>query len=348
MSRYKSMTAIFALCCTLSAAAQELPATQLKVIGGLSTRAMYKDIEQPFWLKSIPEQSAGRVTAEIKAFDQMGLKGPELLRLMKQGVIEFGVVPLSYNTAENPFYESLDLAGMATDLASAKLIVKSFMPVLAQSLGTSHQLKLLAVSPYSPQVLFCNVPVRKLADLKGKTVRTVTRSQADLMDALGAKTTNTAFNEVLTSLKKKKIACAIAGPMSAYNAKWYTGASHIYALPVGWNQEIHAVNQNAWDQIDPKVQSYLTSSVNDLSEKLWLFSSSQSQLAYDCLTGQKSCKLNAKGKMTLVRPTQNDLATVKKLSVQKVAAKWATRCSAQCVASFNESIGKALKISVKK
>ena len=91
--------------------AQELPVTSLKILGGLSTRSNYKQVEQPFWLKTIPEHSAGQITAEIKGFDEMGLKGPELLKLMKQGVIGFGVIPLIYPAADTAIYEAIDLAG---------------------------------------------------------------------------------------------------------------------------------------------------------------------------------------------------------------------------------------------
>jgi len=348
MTVLRLIAAIFVACCANYVAAQDLPATELKVLGGLSTRAMYKDIELPFWTKTIPEKSSGKVTAEIKAFDEMGLKGPELFRLMKQGVIEFGVVPLSYNTSDTPLYEGIDLAGLATDSTTARLVVKSFSPVLAESLASNQQLKLLGVSPYAPQVLFCNVPIRGLNDLKGKVIRTVTRSQTDLMEALGAKATTIAFNEVLPALKKKNIACAVAGPMTAYTGKWYTATTHIYALPIGWNQEVHAVNQGVWNQLDPKVQLFLSQNINVLTDQLWNFSASQTQIAYDCLTGAKTCKLNPRGKMTLVRPTATDLNTVKKIASQKVASKWASRCSTQCVADFNQSVGKALKISVKK
>ena len=348
MTGLRVLAALIVLACSMHVAAQDLPATQLKVLGGLSTRPMYKDVEMPFWTTTIPQKSSGKITAEIKAFDEMGLKGPELFRLMKQGVIEFGVVPLSYSTSDTPLYEGIDLAGLATDMTQAKLLVKSFSPVLAQSLASNLQLKLLGVSPYASQVLFCNFPIRGLNDLKGKTVRTVSRSQTDLMEALDAKAVTIAFNDVLTSLKKKKIACAVAGPGTAYTAKWYTAATHIYALPVGWNQEVHAVNQSAWNQLDPAVQAFLTTNIDQLTEQLWSFSSSQAQSGYDCLTGSKACKLNPRGKMILVRPTQNDLITVRKIAAQKVTSKWAGRCSAQCVADFNSTAGKALKITVKK
>lgn len=348
LTALRSLFAVIVTSFGLQASAQELPATQLKVLGGLSTRAMYKDVEVPFWTKTIPNQSAGQIQSEINPFDEMGLKGPELLRLMKQGVIDFGVVPLSYNTSDTPLFEGIDLAGLNTDIGLAKAAAKSFSPVLAKSLATHQQVKLLGVSPYAAQVLFCNVPVRGLSDLKGKTIRTVTRSQSDLLDALGAKSVTIPFAEVLSALAKKKISCAVAGAMTAYTAKWYTATTHIYALPIGWNQEVHAVSQSAWEKIDPKVQVFLTQQTAGLIEKLWDFSTTQSQMGYDCMTGAKACKLKQKGKLILVRPTQQDVNTVKKLAAQKVAPKWATRCSAQCVAEFNQSVGKSLKITLQK
>jgi TRAP-type C4-dicarboxylate transport system substrate-binding protein len=348
MKWFKTIAACLVASCSLPVAAQGLPATQLKVIGGLSTRAMYKDIEQPFWTDTIPKKSNGQVTAEIKAFDEMGLKGPDLFRLMKQGLVEFGVVPLSYSATEYPIFEAPDLAGLATDEKSARGLAQSFMPVLSNTLETTQQVKLLGVSPFGAQVLFCNVPIRGLQDLRGKTVRTVTRSQADLMEALGARSTTVSSGEVLDALKKKKLACAVAVPMTAYQAKWYTAATYIYALPVGWNQEVHAVNQKTWDQLDPGVQQFLQTNITELTTKLWAFSAAQTQLAYDCLTGNRACTLNPKGKMVLVKPTASDLALVKKIAAQKVANRWAARCSAQCVADFNRSIGQSLKITVKK
>lgn len=331
-----------------NASAQQLPATELKVLGGLSTRSTYKDIELPFWNTTIPAESGGQVTAEVRAFDEMGLKGPELFRLLKQGVIEFGVVPFSYSSSEFPVSEAIDLAGLATDIKIARSAVNAYMPVLSKAISNHYQSRLLGVTPYAPQVLFCNFPIKNLQDLRGKKVRTVTRPQSDLIEALGAKSTTIAFNDVAEAFKKKTIACAVAGGMAAYNAKWYMVASHIYALPVGWNMEAHAVNQKAWDQLEPDVQSFLLKQISILTDSLWNFSAKQMQLGYDCNTGNKACPLGLKGKMTLVRPTQADLATVKKLATQKVAAKWAARCSTQCVADFNDTIGKLQKFSVKK
>lgn len=331
-----------------SSFAQILPVTELKVLGGLSTRSNYKQVEQPFWLKTLPEHSAGQITAEIKGFDEMGLKGSELLKLMKQGVIEFGVIPLIYPAADTALYEAVDLAGLATDAKTARQISTSFAPILAKHLSNTYQSKFLGISPFAPQVLFCNIPLRGLQDLNGKTVRTITRSQGELIEALGAKSISMPIADVLPAFQKKTITCAVAGSMAGYTAKWYTVSTHLYALPLGWNQEIHAVNQKVWDKLNADVRLLLEVNLAKLTERLWMFAEAENQKGYDCNTGAKSCPMAPKGNMILVKPTQADLATIKRLATQNIVSKWAERCSGACVSEFNQTIGKSLKITAKK
>lgn len=77
----KHLVAIAALAAMFaaSASAQTLPKTHLKVVGGLSNLTAYNDYEKPFWTNVVPTLSNGQVTADIKGFNEMGLKGPEIL-----------------------------------------------------------------------------------------------------------------------------------------------------------------------------------------------------------------------------------------------------------------------------
>ena len=143
-----------------SALAQDLPRTQLRITGGLSNLSPYNDYEKPFWTQAIPSLSRGQVTAEIKGFNEMGIKGPELLRLMSQGVIEFGSATLSYFAGDNPINEAIDLAGLAPDVKTARQVTDAFTPVYAKLYGDSAKVRLLGISTYPGQVLFCNAPIR--------------------------------------------------------------------------------------------------------------------------------------------------------------------------------------------
>lgn len=330
-----------------SVAAQTTPRVELNVVGGLSSRPTYPEVEQPFWTKSLAQRSDDAVTAKIKGFDEMGLKGQELLRLMREGVIEFGVVPLSYYAPDTPLFEALDIAGLALDTPFARSSVDALTPVLRHFFST-QQIRLLGIAPYGAQYFFCNVPIRSHADLRGQSIRTITRTQAEFVEALGAKSVSLPFGEVLKALEDKSIGCAIGGAFTGYTAKWYTHSTHLYALPVGWNQEVHAVNQKAWNKLDATTQTFLDSNIEVLMQSLWDFSEKLTQRGVECLTGRKECVSLPRGSMTLVVPTASDMAAVRRIATQKVLPQWAERCSEACVADFNQTIGKLLKTTVVK
>jgi TRAP-type C4-dicarboxylate transport system substrate-binding protein len=328
--------------------AQTLPKVHLKVVGGLSNLAPYFDYEKPFWTDALPTLSNGRITAEIKGFNEMGLKGPEILRLISQGVIEFGTATMSYFAGDNPIYEAIDLAGLTPDAASARAATEAFEPIYQKHFDAGTNVKILGISPYPAQVIFCNAKIGGVADMKGKKVRTSGRSQAEFVEALGGTSVTMPFGEVVPALQNRVVDCAITGSHSGYTAKWYEVSTHLYTLPVNWNSQLHGANKKAFEKLDPDAQKLLLTSLRQMYGKIWDAADKQTQEGYDCNSGAASCPYPEKGKMVLVKPTQADLDLLKKTMQEIVLPKWAARCSAQCVDDFNKTIGKQIGVTAVK
>ncbi len=336
-------TALFAQ----SALAADIPETELTVVGGLSNLTAYKDVEKPFWTEKIPELSDDKISVSIKGFNDMGLKGPEVLRLIGEGVIPFGSATMSYFASDNPINEAIDLAGLAPDIETARKVTDAFEPVY-KDFYEDKNVKVLGFSTYAAQVLFCNAQVEELDDIKGKKVRTSSRTQAEFVEALGGSSVTIPFPEVVPALQNKVVDCAITGSMSGYSAKWYEVGTHLYALPVNWNQQIHAVNMDYWNDLDPAVQDLIESNVQTMYDDIWDQAERETQEGYDCNTGADSCDQDVKGDMKLVEPTDEDKETLKKLTADIVIPKWASRCSDECVEDFNDTIGDVLGIKAEK
>lgn len=334
-----------------SAMAQEkvadLPKTQLQVVGGLSNLTAYQNTEQPFWTKTVPELSNGQVTASIKGFNEMGLKGPEIMRLISQGVVPIGTATIAYFASDNAINEAIDLAGIAPSVEVAREITDAFQPVYQKFYG-QNGIKVLGFSTYPAQVLFCNAKIEGLKDIKGKKVRTSSRTTAEFVEALGGTAVTIPFGEVVPALQNGVVDCAITGSMSGYSAKWYEVSTHLVKLPINWNQQIHAANMNYWNKLDPKVQAFLEKNIKGMTDAIWEAAAKETQEGYDCNTGAAACTRDVKGKMTLVEPTDADRALLKKAAAEVVVPKWAARCSAECVQDFNETIGKKLGITASK
>jgi len=324
-----------------------LPETSLQVVGGLSNLTAYQNFEQPFWTKTVPELSDGQVTATIKGFNEMGLKGPEILRLIGQGVIPIGTATMAYFASDNPMNEGIDLAGIAPSAKVAREITDAFEPVF-EKYYASHNIKVLGFSPYPAQVLFCNADISGLADVKGKKVRTSSRTTAEFVQALGGNSVTLPFGEVVPALQNGVVDCAITGSMSGYSAKWYEVSTHLLELPINWNQQVHAANRAYWEKLDPKVQDFLQKNLDDMTARMWDAAAAETQQGYDCNTGAPACDQPVKGKMKLVKPSDADRELLKKVTSETVVPKWAARCSAECVKDWNDTVGKILGITASK
>ena len=122
----------FGLLVAGSAAAADLPLTHVKAIGNTSTLIVSYHDEKPFWEKTIPEASGGRITAEFAPLDQLGIQDQQMLRLTKMGVFDFAGTDISKMAGDNPVFEGGDLAGLALDVATAKAVAMAWKPAMAR------------------------------------------------------------------------------------------------------------------------------------------------------------------------------------------------------------------------
>jgi len=330
------------------AGAQELPKTSLKVVGAWGNLLQYKDFEKPFWTKEITEKSGGAITAEITPFNEMGLKGAEIFRLMRTGVIDFGSTVLGYVAADDARNEAVDLAGLSPDIETARKVSDAYKPVYDKFYGERFGIKVLGIWPYSAQVLFCNGEIKGLADLKGKKVRTGNRTLAEFVEAFGGTGVTLAFNEVVPALQNKVVDCAITGSLSGNTAKWNEVSTHLYALPLGWSHVMHAVNLKRWNSLDPKVRDFLQKEIAGLEDRIWKAAAAETEQGYICNAGKDGCTMGTKANMTVVPVSDADRALLAKQLTDVVLPKWAARCQGDCVDAWNASIGKVVGLTAKK
>lgn len=348
MKLVKSLIATVVLASTVGVAvAQAIPPTQLKVVGTWSNLSQYKNFEQPFWSKEITEKSGGAITADIKGFNEMGLKGGEIGRLMKQGVIDFGSTVLGYMASDDTKNEAMDLAGLSPDIGTARKVSEAYRPVIDKLYKDKYNVKVLGVWPYSAQVIYCKSPITGLADLKGKKVRTGNRTLAEFVGSLGGTGVTLPFGEVVQAMQTGVVDCAITGTLSGYSAKWYEVSDYIYTLPVGWSQVMHGVNIATWNKLDPKARTLIEQEIKGLEDRIWKAADVETADGIACNTGNGKCPYGPPAKMKLVNFLDADKALLNKALEDVVLKKWGERCGAACSKEFNETIGKVVAVKVK-
>lgn len=324
--------------------AEDLPKTEFTFVGTWASLSLYKKVEKPFWEGTIPEKSNGAITVKLQPFTEMGLKGGEIFRLLRSGVIDMSSTVLSYIGGEIPEAEAIDLAGITRDIDESHKISDAYKPVLANIFQERYGVKLLAIVPFHGQVIYCRDPISSLDDLKGRKIRTYGKSMGDMISAVGGSPVGMASGEVVPALQKGVVDCAITGALSGNLSKWHQAANYLYPLPVSWAITFVAANEKFWNTLDPKVQSFLESELDTWEDRAWESGRSETADGISCNTGG-ACKDGNSANMTLAPVKPSDYTKMKDIMKNVVVPKWAERCGADCVKAWNETVGKVVSIT---
>lgn len=327
-------------------AAQEMPATEFNVVGSIGGLSMYKEKELPFWTEQVPAETGGKITANVKPFTELGMKGGEIFRLVSDGTLQMATTVLAYNSGEVPRNESADLVGLVTSVEQLADIVEAWRPSFAAFLETEHNMKLLGFGTYQAQVIYCRDEFSAIADLAGRKVRASGASQQAFVSHLGGSPLTIAFAEVQTALTSGVVDCAITGALSGYNARWHESAKFISPMPVNFGVAAQLANLDWWNGLDASVQDYLGKSLRALETEIFAQAATETATGLACNT-TGPCPLGEPAGMTLVPLTDSDEALRAEAVSAAILPAFAERCGEACVADWNASVGGVLGVTIR-
>ncbi|MDF1791778.1 MAG: TRAP transporter substrate-binding protein [Thalassobaculaceae bacterium] len=334
-------------------ASAELDTLNLKVVGTWGNLSNWKVNEGPFWNETMPEKSGGKITADAVPQTDVGIKGFEVMRMLKIGVFDVAHGVIGYIAGEDPVVEGVDIAGVAQSWEDVRGTADAYWPIMEKQFAETYGAKLLAIYPFPSQMLWCNAEVNSVADLTGKKVRVYTTSMGDLVEGLGGTSVTIAFAEVVPALEKKVVDCGITGTMPAYQAKWYQVATHAFPLKVGYSMSFAAMNLGTWNRMNDETKAFIEKSMKEYDETAWKNMIAEDEMGIICNTGEGgTCTEGEPGNMTLVKLSDSDTAARKKALEDVVLKRWAERCAqkagVKCVDDWNATVGKVTGVTAPK
>ncbi len=329
-----------------TAYAQDLPKQNFKVVGTWSNLTNWQANEQPFWTKQLPELTKGQMTANVQSISELGLKGTEVVRMLKLGLFDFAH-GLPIYIAEDATVEGIDIAGVAKTFDMARKTVDAYTPILNAAFEKKYGARVLNYYTWPSQMFYCNAPIKGLADLKGKKVRVQGTSQADLVEALGATGVTIPFAEVVPALQRGTVDCGITGTMPAFKAGWHEVTTHVLNLPVGFSVSFTAISLATWGKLDDKSKTFVESTVKGQTDKWWKTIIDENAMGLNCTTGTGECTVGKVGKLVKVEPAAGDAAILQAAMENVVLKRWAKRCGpdASCIKDWNDTIGKVVGLT---
>lgn len=341
--RYSAPLLLALLLITFSGLLQAKDTIIIKAVGTWSYFTNYQKHEDPFWNQHIANVTDNQIIGEIKPHDELGLRGFEIMRLVKNGVFDFAFGLPGYVVPESEIFEGADLSSLVQDINVQRQVSQAYFPTLERAFAEKYNAKLMMLYPFPSQMIWCSSKVSNIQDLKGKRIRVYLTTLGDFVESVGAIPVSAPFHDVANALAKGIVDCVITGTMSAYTGKLHKVASYGFKLRVGWGLAFGAMNMNKWNLLSEAQKAQLQQEISDLTDRMWRETATEDDIALACLSNGP-CPIGENGNMQLVDPSPADLQVRDKVAQDVILPRWAERCGPECAANWNRTIGKILQL----
>jgi TRAP-type C4-dicarboxylate transport system substrate-binding protein len=328
-------------------AAAQPSVIELDVIGGLAGVSQYERFEEPFWSTTVPIITGGRVRAHVVPVERSGVRGQDVLQLLRLGVVPFGNVLLALAASEEPELNGIDLPLLNPNIQALRQTAEIWRPRLTALLEERYGVKLLAIYTYPAQVMFCREAFSGLSDLAGRRVRTSSVGQSELVSALGGIPVVIPFSEIVSAMRRGVVQCAITGSKSGNSIGLHEVSTHISRLGISWGVSIFAANLTYWEALPVDVQQQLLPGIERLQQDIWAASDQETRDGFNCNAGHATCVGGRPGNMTIVGENAQDNVRRISLLTDTVVRNWVKRCGAECELSWNSLMSSATGVRAK-
>lgn len=186
-----------------AALAQDQVVLKFHHLLGPTSPAQTKMIEP--WAKRVEEASGGKIKIEIYPSMSLGGTPPQLVKQVREGVVDFIWTVLGYTAGQFPRSEVFELPFVFTNNTTATNLAMHdlFDEYLAEEF---KDVKVIALHVHAGQAIhMVDTPVRTVDDLQGKKMRIPTRTGAWILEALGANPVGMPVPQLPQALAKKVV-----------------------------------------------------------------------------------------------------------------------------------------------
>ncbi|TKT69589.1 TRAP transporter substrate-binding protein [Aquamicrobium sp. LC103] len=219
--------------------------------------------------KEVKEVTDGEVAITVHSGGALGIKGPEGMAAVRDGLVPIADILLNQQVGEAPVLGIETLPYLAPTMSDLALLHKFYRPKLEEIAEGMNQ-KLLYMVPWPGQAVFSPSQIDTLDDMKGLTIRVVDANGTAFFEALGATPIQMPWGEVVPSLAAGTIKSVTTSSSSGVDGAFWEFTKHMSTF--NWQASSNAVtvNLDAWNALPPETQTVIEEVAARMEGQFWL------------------------------------------------------------------------------
>lgn len=218
--------------------------------------------------EAVKEATDGELDITVHSGGALGIKGPEGMAAVRDGLVPIAEILLSQQVGESPILGIETLPYLAPSLTDLALLHKLYRPKLDEVAASMNQ-KILYMVPWPGQAVYSPNQINTLDDLKGLTIRVVDANGTDFFGALGATPIQMPWGEVVPSLAAGTIKGVTTSSSSGVDGSFWEFTPFMNTFNWQASSNIMSVNLDAWNALSQEDRDAIEEVAAKMEGQFW-------------------------------------------------------------------------------
>jgi len=227
--------------------------------------------------EKVKEVTGGEVEITVHPGASLGIKGPEAMVAVRDGIVPIADVLLNQQVGEAKFLGIESVPYLAAGYDELKTLQKFSRPVYDKIAAKFNQ-KILYIVPWPGQAVYSKKEIKTLADVKGFKLRVVDKNGHNFFTKLGAAPLQLPWGEVVPSLAAGVIAGVTTSSSSGVDGKFWEFLGYMNRF--NWQSASNMVNVNldAFNALKKEHQDAIVKLAAEMETVFWQSSKDEDEI----------------------------------------------------------------------
>lgn len=218
--------------------------------------------------EEVKAATGGSVTINVRSGGQLGFKGPEHLRAVRDGLVPMADILNIQQVGDEPVLGTEGVPFLVGSAEELTALHKHLRPVYEAVAARNNQ-KILYMVPWPTQYLHLKTKSDTLAGLAGIKVRSPDKNAADMLNLMGMAGILMPWGEVVPALASGAVAGVSTSAVSAVDGKFWEFLDYAYATNHVWSSQMMTVNLDAWNALSDAERTAIEGVAQRLEPEFW-------------------------------------------------------------------------------
>lgn len=283
--------------------------------------------------KKVKTATNGKVELTVQTGGALGYKGPELLKVVRDGLVPVSDMLTSGVAGDEPLFGVVTLPFLIQSFEEGKILNDIARPHFDKVAEQKWGQKILYISPWPAAGLWSKKEVKTAAEMKGLKTRTYDKNGGLVMQAVGGTPYPLPFSEVYSSLATGVIDSVLTSTPTAVDAKFWEVLKYYSPMNITMATDLVTINLKEFNKLDKATQDALVKAGKDMEAEMW---------AKVAKLDKEQEAISNKNGIVTVPPSKEfltELAAITK-DIREDWLKTAPPEAKQIIADFNKKVGR--------